>query len=599
MDKLNLFATLSKVDVAKRLVWGVLTEEVVDQSGEILDYATAKPAFQAWSDEFAKATDGENLGAVREMHGKSCAGKFVEIEYDDVNKRILVCAKVVDDGAWNKVQERCYTGFSIGGSYAKKWRDPGDSKVIRYTPAPTEGSLVDNPCVKSARFTMIKADGVEEEFDLPVLDKYEPTNDEVKALAETLAKAAGKPDRRQDFLVTARADLIAKHAAAPVEPEPVIEPVAKTVDPLTAILDKADKNAPKPYGEVDYADPKGGKYPIDTAAHIRAAWSYVNMPKNAAKLENADQVKAKIVAAWKAKIDPGGPPSAEKAAFITDLIKSGRAPILLKAMETVGLEKGFYTVERVSRLLSHMSDIASGVIWEEAYEQDSDSTLPQGILDLMASTRSYLIDMINEETAEFMQDCERDGGDMIALCAPCMDVDGMEMAAKTGDLLKMHKADAALLEKVGRRMSSADSKHVQAVHDHAQNLGAKCDSGNVDKAEGAGDLAKVASDAKAESERLQGIIDASAVRVEKMLGDRDEIIEKLSKRLEHIERQPEPPRGYLYQVDGNTGETQRRDGVVAKSFSEQLAEYPEGPERAAFLARFGGVRPAPGGDGSR
>jgi len=40
----------------------------------------------------------------------------------------------------------------------------------------------------------------------------------------------------------------------------------------------ADK---KPYGDVTYADPKNGKYPIDTEAHAKAAWSYINMPKNA------------------------------------------------------------------------------------------------------------------------------------------------------------------------------------------------------------------------------------------------------------------------------------------------------------------------------
>ena len=41
----------------------------------------------------------------------------------------------------------------------------------------------------------------------------------------------------------------------------------------------ADK---KPYGDVTYADPKNGKYPVDTEAHAKAAWSYINMPKNAA-----------------------------------------------------------------------------------------------------------------------------------------------------------------------------------------------------------------------------------------------------------------------------------------------------------------------------
>jgi len=39
----------------------------------------------------------------------------------------------------------------------------------------------------------------------------------------------------------------------------------------------------KPYGDVAYADEKNGKYPIDTKTHAKAAWAYINMPKNAAE----------------------------------------------------------------------------------------------------------------------------------------------------------------------------------------------------------------------------------------------------------------------------------------------------------------------------
>jgi hypothetical protein len=63
--------------------------------------------------------------------------------------------------------------------------------------------------------------------------------------------------------------------------------------------DRAD--ASKPYGDVAYADPKNGKYPIDTKAHAKAAWSYINMPKNAAQYPlngvTLSSVKARIKAA--------------------------------------------------------------------------------------------------------------------------------------------------------------------------------------------------------------------------------------------------------------------------------------------------------------
>jgi HK97 family phage major capsid protein len=61
------------------------------------------------------------------------------------------------------------------------------------------------------------------------------------------------------------------------------------------------KNPRSKYGNVTYADPANNSYPIDTKAHAKAAWSYINMPKNAAKYSSAKlaAVKAKIRAACK------------------------------------------------------------------------------------------------------------------------------------------------------------------------------------------------------------------------------------------------------------------------------------------------------------
>jgi len=45
------------------------------------------------------------------------------------------------------------------------------------------------------------------------------------------------------------------------------------------------------YGNVEFADPTNKKYPIDSAEHVRAAWSYINHQDNAAKYD-ADEVKS-------------------------------------------------------------------------------------------------------------------------------------------------------------------------------------------------------------------------------------------------------------------------------------------------------------------
>src|SRR5690348_1872371 len=156
MNKLQLFAALTKVDELKREVWGLATAEVVDKDGEIFDYVSSKRYFEEWSREIASATSGRSLGNVREMHRSSAVGKLVDLEFNDEHKTIAVRAKIVDDAAWLKCVEGVYTGFSIGGRYVQMWPD---GEFLRFTAQPAEISVVDNPAVPNAHFTAIKDDG--------------------------------------------------------------------------------------------------------------------------------------------------------------------------------------------------------------------------------------------------------------------------------------------------------------------------------------------------------------------------------------------------------------------------------------------------------
>ena len=160
MSTLDFFLSLAKVDLDQRIVHGVATAEVPDRVGEICDYASTKPYFEAWSAEALAASGGKSLGAVRAMHGKIAAGKLTDIAFDDEGKRILVAAQIVDDDEWRKVTEGVYTGFSQGGRYVKRWPDP-NSGFTRYTAEPNEISLVDLPCVPGATFEVIKGGVVE------------------------------------------------------------------------------------------------------------------------------------------------------------------------------------------------------------------------------------------------------------------------------------------------------------------------------------------------------------------------------------------------------------------------------------------------------
>lgn len=167
---MDILVPLTKVDQARRLVSGRACASVPDRSGEIMDWETGKVAIQDWSNSFVQATNGLSKGNVRVMHDpKKVAGKVVEISFDDDAKAVDVVCKVVDDQEWRKVEEGVYTGFSIGGGYASRWRDDATG-LTKYTPRLAEISLVDRPCIPGCHIVELhKADGVIEELRMPAI----------------------------------------------------------------------------------------------------------------------------------------------------------------------------------------------------------------------------------------------------------------------------------------------------------------------------------------------------------------------------------------------------------------------------------------------
>ncbi len=63
---------------------------------------------------------------------------------------------------------------------------------------------------------------------------------------------------------------------------------------MTTKIERRDDVNPdegvREYGDVQFADPVNHKYPIDTADHVRAAWSYIHHKDNAAKYD-PDEVR--------------------------------------------------------------------------------------------------------------------------------------------------------------------------------------------------------------------------------------------------------------------------------------------------------------------
>jgi len=462
---MDIFAQLHKYDESTGYFEAIAADESLDKDGEIMDFEISRPHFENWSSTISKVTAGKSVGNVREMHGKVAAGKLTELLCDAEHKQIKVAGFAIDPVTKTKLAAGVLTGVSIGGSYGKKWDDPVRKGVKRYEAIPTELSLVDNPCNPNAHFTIVKSDGAEE------LRKFE--------------KIAERKD----------------------------------VDP---------KEGNDKYGDVKFADEKNKKYPLDTAKHIRAAWSYIHMPKNAAKYstEDANSIKAKISTAWKKEIDPKGPPEAEKFAGQADrLFKHAQAVdlgnTLLVLMEGVELEKGLWTVSQFACLLEQLAAIADGA-QVEAMQEGDDSALPEQILAALKPLAAAFVAMASEEAGEALH-----GG----LTEPTM-----ELAAKNK------------LEKRGAKHSADTKTHFAEMRKHHQAMGEHLDALEAEPAD------ESDADDKANDEAAKS---ASAV-LAKVTIERDTLQKQLTAicaQIEKLLKEPKPPKGALRVVakDADTG----------------------------------------------
>lgn len=455
---MQIFFQLQKVDEKTGIVSGRAVEEVLDHAGEIFDYAKSKPHFEAWSANIAKATDGKSAGNVRAMHGKVSAGILKDIQFVDAEKAIDVTALINDPVEKAKLIAGNYTGFSIGGSYVAKWEDPVHKGVMRYEAQPAEISIVDLPCVPTATFTAIKADGSSElrKFHAPAAD----ANDAGAPPADTAAAtAAGAPIEKS---------AAAGEGTTPGEAtKPVVEPpaAAASVEKIAERSDTSPKEGESKYGDVKFADEKNKKYPIDTPAHIRAAWNYINKPKNAAKYDAKDvkSIKSKIVAAWKDKIDSAGPPSAEKATD-TDceklaaldcraafLAKHEPAQRLLATLNSAygkpEIAKGMWNIADLACLIDNLQYIAASTQAEAEWEGDN-SAIPGELRDSVKELAGLLGDMVDEEVEELVSQYE--GMDTMV----GEEVEVIELAAKIGELLKSDSANGAMREELRKIFDS-------------------------------------------------------------------------------------------------------------------------------------------------
>lgn len=81
----------------------------------------------------------------------------------------------------------------------------------------------------------------------------------------------------------------------------VVKRIVKNVATRQDVSAATKKRAIKKYGNVEFADPKNDKYPLNSYNHVRAAIAYFGMPKNKVKYSESDRkaIASKIYAAAK------------------------------------------------------------------------------------------------------------------------------------------------------------------------------------------------------------------------------------------------------------------------------------------------------------
>src|SRR5574340_691806 len=177
----TVFMPIEKIDKKKRTVSGYASTQTRDSDGEVISLQAVKAALP----------DYMSFGNIREMHKLSAVGTAEEANID--SKGLFLTAKIVDDAAWKKCEEKVYKGFSIGGSKLAKTGDTVTKIEL------TEISVVDRPANPDCRFQIAKCAKEMAEGDLGHLLKSKEAKE-----AERLAKANNPPAARDGLSLPAK-----------------------------------------------------------------------------------------------------------------------------------------------------------------------------------------------------------------------------------------------------------------------------------------------------------------------------------------------------------------------------------------------------------
>jgi phage head maturation protease len=136
-----IWLPFSKVDKTNRMVYGFASTETLDAEGESIELTAIADALP----------DYMKFANIREMHQNSAVGKARDASVITKGDKtgLYLGAKIVDDGAWAKVIEGVYQGFSVGG---KKLEKRGNVVTKIHL---SEISVVDRPANPDCTFDQV------------------------------------------------------------------------------------------------------------------------------------------------------------------------------------------------------------------------------------------------------------------------------------------------------------------------------------------------------------------------------------------------------------------------------------------------------------
>jgi len=196
-SELTFYAPIVRIDKNKREVVVRATSEALDSYGTVFDFDGSKAAFAEWK------------GNIREMHQPKAVGRALEWHTVEEQRAIDVTLHISRgaEDTWQKLIEEPPTlvGASIGaknGKWEKRTIDGEEIPVLtRYKLV--ELSLVDNPANPDCNIQIVRAGGIE--------DQYETTDvleEEVEQATETRVGKPASATSHDDILNAILPDLI-------------------------------------------------------------------------------------------------------------------------------------------------------------------------------------------------------------------------------------------------------------------------------------------------------------------------------------------------------------------------------------------------------